>query len=245
MGIREQILAAIPDAPRWIEARAIVLSGRCRIIGPPEGCYVRDTEVPVATLVGAPSEELLREATGAETGYVDLVFQDEHRELVESALPDWTMVPVWMHRLEPGATGWRDEDTSAVRLLERDEAAFFSRLPPPDWEESMTSALRHAHVAARFVDGEPVSFASVNFESESFWDVAIVTVEGRRRQSHAAATSAYLIQMMMERGREPVWGATETNEGSLRTAARLGFERVEGCHLAARRDLVEALLQGA
>ncbi len=245
MDPRDQILAAIPDAPQWIEARAILLSGRCRIIGPPEGCWVRDTEVPVATLVGMPSVELLQEAAGAEAGYIDLVHQDEHLPLVEEALPDWVTVPVWMHRLAPGATGWREEDTSGVRLLGRDEGALFARLPPPDWEESMTSALRHAAVVARFVDGEPVSFASVNFETEAFWDVAIATVEGHRRQGHAAATAAFLIQMMMARDREPVWGATETNDGSLRTAARLGFGRVEGCHLAARRDLVEALQAGA
>ena len=245
MDLRDELLAVVPDAPRWIEARAILLSGRCRVIGPPGGCYVRDTEVPVAALVGRPAPELLREATGAEPGYIDLVLQDEQLDLVAEALPGWITEPVYMHRLAAGSTGWRDEDTSGVRLLEKDEDGLLAPLPPPDWEDSMRSALRHAHVAARFVDGEAVSFASVNFETESFWDVAIVTLDGHRKRGHAAATAAFLIQMMMARGREPVWGATRKNTGSLRLAARLGFERVEQCHIAARRDLVEALEKGA
>ena len=59
------------------------------------------------------------------------------------------------------------------------------------------------------------------------WDISIDTLEGYRRQGHAARCVSYLVAEMRRRGKEPVWAAEETNPPSLRLAAKLGFVPVD------------------
>ena len=84
-----------------------------------------------------------------------------------------------------------------------------------------------ASVAAALADGRSVSFCAVSDQTESLWDISIDTLEGYRRQGHAARCVSYLVAEMRRRGKEPVWAAEETNPPSLRPAAKLGFVPVD------------------
>ena len=65
-------------------------------------------------------------------------------------------------------------------------------------------------------------------ETEGLWDISIDTLVGHRRRGHAARCAAFMIRHMRETaGKEPVWGALETNTASMNLAASLGFVVVD------------------
>lgn len=82
-------------------------------------------------------------------------------------------------------------------------------------------------MAARFVDGRPVSFCYPCWSTEALWDISIDTVEAYRRRGCAADAVRFMIHHMRASGRDPVWGAVESNAASLGLAAKLGFEPVD------------------
>ena len=53
------------------------------------------------------------------------------------------------------------------------------------------------------------------------------TLVEHRNLGHAARCGDYMIKHMRLRGKQPVWGAEETNAPSLGLAARLGFVLVD------------------
>jgi RimJ/RimL family protein N-acetyltransferase len=59
------------------------------------------------------------------------------------------------------------------------------------------------------------------------WDVSIDTLEEHRGRSLGAAAVRFMIEYMRGEGRDPVWGALESNRASLRLAAKLGFVPVD------------------
>ena len=69
----------------------------------------------------------------------------------------------------------------------------------------------------------PVSFCYPAWITERLWDVSIDTLEGHRGQSLGARAVRFMIDLMAADGREPVWGALESNTASLRLGAKLGF----------------------
>jgi GNAT superfamily N-acetyltransferase len=87
---------------------------------------------------------------------------------------------------------------------------------------------RGTPLAATFVEDVPVSFCYVAFETEGLWDVAMDTLDGHRRRGYAARCAAFMVRHMRETsGKEPVWGALETNAASMNLAESLGFVPVD------------------
>jgi RimJ/RimL family protein N-acetyltransferase len=97
---------------------------------------------------------------------------------------------------------------------------------PPVLREEVETALGFTHVAAAFVGDSPVSFCYPGYETETLWDLSIDTLEGHRGRGHARECCEYMIEHMSRHGKEPVWGAVESNVASRRLAASLGFEPV-------------------
>lgn len=83
-------------------------------------------------------------------------------------------------------------------------------------------ALAHGPVVAACAGGMPVAFC-YGTESETWWDTAIDTLEPFRRRGFAAAAFERMMELMAERGKQPVWGALESNTASMELAKRLGF----------------------
>jgi GNAT superfamily N-acetyltransferase len=73
-----------------------------------------------------------------------------------------------------------------------------------------------------------VSFCYPVWQTERLWDVSIETLEPYRRRGLGARAARTLIRHMRKTGRAPVWGALETNSGSRRLAAGLGFLETAG-----------------
>lgn len=212
---------ALPDVPRWVETRSMLLGGECELFGLEGGgdpCFVvRGTGYPLVSVVGRPREAAIQEAVSWRRDR-EVIVPPENGEHVAAALPGWEIARAMLHLL-------RDEDrlprvpSGTVRLIEPAEIDSIQDLPPD--LRSELAAVRWSPIAASFEDGRPVAFCYAD-RTESLWDVAIDTLEGYRRRGHAARCVAYMVEYL-----RPVWGAENTNLASLGLAAKLGFVPVD------------------
>jgi hypothetical protein len=97
-------------------------------------------------------------------------------------------------------------------------------------------ALGRGPVWAAWLDGAPVSFAYAPWRSAAWFDVSVDTLPGARQLGLGAIAAAAMIRGERARGREPVWGANESNAASLRLANRLGFAAVDELWVCAPRS---------
>lgn len=212
---------ALPDVPRWVETRSMLLLGDCELFGPEESeelsFVVRGTGYPLISVVGRPSEEAIREAVAGAAGYEVLV-PPENETHVAAALPGWEAVSATLHLLgdEPRLPR---VPAGTVRLLEPSELDSIEGLPSRLRSEFAVAA-RRSPIAASLAGGRPVAFC-YSVQTESLWDISINTLEGHRGRGYASLCIAYMIEHL--RPLRPVWGAEETNLPSLRLAAKLGF----------------------
>jgi RimJ/RimL family protein N-acetyltransferase len=230
-----RLAALLPDVPRFVETRAMLLGGRCEVLGLEEDVaspsfVVRDGEEDLVCVVGYPAREAVAEAV-ARTGNAGAVIaMPENVSRVAQAIPGRAPQPAILHLLGeaerlPGAA-----EDEPVRLLSGPEEL---RLLPPGLRTELRVELERAlrrgtPTMAAFVGGVPVSFCYVASETEGLWDVSIDMLEEHRRRGHAARCVASLIRHMRDTAdKEPVWGAVESNAPSMGLAAKLGFVPVD------------------
>jgi len=215
------LLVTLPDVPRWLYARSLLLSGlaRVRLGVAATAALVVDPET--AVLVGRPDSELLRGTLDASPPGLTLLVQENALVAVRAALPRWSARPFVLHTLpQPYLPG----TGSAPGVIVSDplDPAVLARLP----DDVRADAVDAPAAAVRVVDGVPVAVCAVADLTETLWDVGIDTVEGSRRQGHATAAFLALAAAMATQGRQPVWAAYEDYAPSLALAARLGFRPV-------------------
>lgn len=215
---------SLPDIPRWVETRGLLLGGRCAVTESPDGFVVKALDGPLVCCAGRPDPETLRQAV-ADSPAPDLrvLVPPENADHAAGALPGWSRGSATIHLLESGH--WPEPDPSAeVRLLQDD---LLLALLPDGLRSEIGWALPRATVAVAFADGLPASICYSCWETESLWDISIETVPELRRRGLAEAATAFLMRTMRERGKEPVWGAEDSNLPSLRLAAKMGFVPVD------------------
>ncbi|HZY56217.1 MAG TPA: GNAT family N-acetyltransferase, partial [Rubrobacteraceae bacterium] len=227
-----RLVRALPDIPRGVETRSMLLSGRCEIFGlegRTEPCFVvRDSEEhkeQLVSVVGRPAEGAIREAVTHNRDASIVLAPPETRFHVLAALPDWKTTRATLHLLGD-APQLPHVSAGAVRLIAPSELSSIDELPP-DLLSELRVAARRSPIVASLVGGRPVSFCYVAAQTEGLWDISIDTLAEHRRQGHAARCVTYMIEHMRRQGRMPVWGAEETNPPSLRLAAKLGFVPVD------------------
>ena len=225
----DRLAHTLPDVPRWIETRFMLLSGRCEVFGlegdRDSGFVVRDTETRLISVVGRPPEDAIEEAI-ARGGYGgDVLTDSENRPHVAAALPGWTAARASLHLLGD-ATRLPRVPEGSIRLLSPPEPASLEAAPH-DLRCKLEVSGRRSPVAAALSGDRPVSFCYAAAQTEGLWDVSIDTLEGYRRQGHAARCVAFMTWHMRRRNKEPVWGAEAWNLPSLGLAAKLGFVPVD------------------
>ena len=129
-----------------------------------------------------------------------------------------------MHRLASPPPVSPQPDDVPVRLLRPDDS--LDHLPA-GLRFEMTHARAAVPVAAAWIDDRPVAFCYPCWITETLWDVSIDTLETHRRRGLAARAVRFMIDRMKQEGREPVWGAMESNVASLKLAVTLGFAPVD------------------
>ncbi|HEX2741749.1 MAG TPA: hypothetical protein VHM69_15005 [Rubrobacter sp.] len=102
MSDESTLAGALPDIPRWVEARSTLLGG-CELFGLDEegeepSFIVRDAVYPLVSVVGCPSLQAIREPVAGRRGY-DVLVPPEKGDHVAAALPAWERSPATLHEL--------------------------------------------------------------------------------------------------------------------------------------------------
>jgi hypothetical protein len=222
------VLELAPDHPRWVEARALLLAGApVHVAG--GGFVVESAAAQLCVVLGdAPTDAVLPIVAGR------TVLAAIEREDLAGALAarGFAVERALLHTL-PDPDGLPDDDGIEVLPANADLA----HLPA-----ALADELRQAHAQARpihaaWVDGLPASFAYAPWRTERWFDVSVDTVREARQLGLASRTAAAMIRAERALGREPVWGAAESNAASLGLAARLGFVEADALWLATPRTL--------
>jgi RimJ/RimL family protein N-acetyltransferase len=230
-----RLAALLPDVPRFVETRAMLLGGDCEVLGLEEDAaspsfVVCDGEKDLVSVVGDPAREAIAEAV-ARTGNAGAVIaMPENVSRVAQAVPGREPQFAILHLLGEAERLPVATEDKPVRFLSGPEEL---RLLPPGLRAELRAELeralrKHTPAVAAFLEDVPVSFCYVASETEGLWDVSIDTLEEHRGRGYAARCAAYMIRHMHDTaGKEPVWGALESNVPSMRLAAKLGFVPVD------------------
>ena len=93
-----RLAEALPDAPRFVEIRAMLRAGTCDVYGDPHAYLARSRIVPLGSAIGTPDGDLLRRVLrGAPPGF-ELLVPPENVGHVRAALRDWRARPATMRR---------------------------------------------------------------------------------------------------------------------------------------------------
>lgn len=204
------MIAGLPDIPRWLEAHDLAadpLHWR-RELG--AGFAIGHDTHQLICVIGDPDPALLAAlATEHPRATLLLPAPLAVRPIIRAilhTLPDPDTLPDY----EGAVLLPADADLSHLEPALRDE---LSRASSP--------------IVTAYVDGVPASFAYASAHSTTLFDCSVDTVPGYRQLGLATITASTMIRTERALGREPVWGADETNLASLRLAARLGFVAVD------------------
>jgi RimJ/RimL family protein N-acetyltransferase len=230
----------------------MLLSGRA-VIAPSDpdlarGFIVIVRDAALMSVVGRPPASAIRHSAASLSGDVNALAQLDDAGRVSAALRGWTRQPAILHVLPDQVSREWAEDPS-VRVFTREGAPAFDHVPGPLRRELQQAldgrttsrlvpgvlpeagrlrGLAPVPMAAAWADGRPVSFCYPAWQTETHWDVAIDTLAPYRGRGFGARTARTLIRWMRAAGREPVWGALETNTASRALAAKLGFIEAAG-----------------
>lgn len=222
-----EVLTSLPDLPRWVEARGLLLSRRGVVVDTGDGCRLicgrADRLVVPITVELSPQLGPIaaREVPGA-----SVLLQDVMLPAGRYHLPDWTAENATLYTLPPDrARSWQVPRWPTAPLSsEQLDAA--SHVPAPLLGE-LRDAVGRTPVWSASKDGRPMAFAYAAQTTETWFDVSVDTLEEARNQGLGRAAAMGLIVDRMLRGLRPVWGAETRNEASHALARRLGFEPVD------------------
>jgi GNAT acetyltransferase len=220
------VLASLPDLPRWVEARGMLLARRGFVVDTADGCRLicgrKDRLVVPTTIALSPQVEAVatREVPGT-----TILLQDVMLPAGRYHLPDWKAEACTLYTLPPDrARGWRlpQWPTAPMSIEQIDTADLQHPL-----RDRLRDAVAHSTVWSASMDGQPVAFAYATQTTESWFDLSVETLEGVRNQGLGRAAAMGLIVDHMLRGLRPVWKAVTSNEAGHSVAKRLGFTPVD------------------
>lgn len=225
------LAARLPDEPRWVDFRGVLLSRCGGAWADEEGWAAVAADRGLAVVVGRPGDRILEEISRAPVVLVPLesasdfagrLGAGEWGEAVLNARASSTPSPRPLSR-EAGEAQPSISREIEVRVVLPDEpfsAPDFGAELEREWAASRAAGWP---LAVAFDGDRPVALTYSAFETEGYWDVSVDTLEPYRRRGLAAATFELLAAEMARAGKAPVWGAEVDNEASLRLAVRLGF----------------------
>jgi RimJ/RimL family protein N-acetyltransferase len=217
------IARRLPDIPRWVEARSLLLSGDGEIFGLDQSVElslaVRDPSTGSVVVIGRPAQEAVQAAVRGIMHDGNVVATLEEAGWLAATLRGWRRTRAILYLLRDSAR--LPEDSRQVRFL---DPGTIDRLAiPKQLRRELAIGAERSPIAATLVDGQPVSFCYAGSVTESLWDVSIDTLAAHRRRGYAALCAAHMIRHMAAQGKEPVWGAVEENPASWRLAEKIGF----------------------
>jgi GNAT superfamily N-acetyltransferase len=249
--LASRLAAELPDIPRWVETRGMLLSGHATITGGSsmaDGFVVRVLQgaMSAMSVIGTPPSGAILDAVARTTELTPVVCQTSNVEYVLAVLTDaratdkeWRAETAIVHvldaaphrRARPALHVSGGALVSTVRPLT--PADVLDHLPP-GLRYEMTNAQQFAPVAAVFVDGVPASFCYAVWQTETLWDVSIDTLDEYRGRGLGSVAVDFMMEQMSRAGKQPVWGALASNSSSLRLARKLGFQPIDEISVVSR-----------
>ncbi|MCS7026410.1 MAG: GNAT family N-acetyltransferase [Bryobacteraceae bacterium] len=215
----QTLLDLLPDVPRYVDARGMLLRGTAEIFGEDLANFaLYDADAQVGVLVGVPAASELRRLEALCTEQSVLLASSETAAELRGTLSGWRCETAILHILHdvrhlPVSEGVRLLTPAEIDSLELEQ----------ELKQEFADAALFSPLSAAYADGKPVSFCYASWQTESFWDISIDTLPEYQRQGHATRNLAWMIRFQHEAGRLPVWGAVEGNLPSLNLARKLGF----------------------
>jgi hypothetical protein len=155
---RMALLRLLPDLPRWVELRSLLLGDRGDVLGfrrEPLAAAVADAAFGSAFVVGEPSFAAIGEALALAGPSGTLLSAPESVDWVRRALPELFAERAILHELGAGAT-LPPISPGDVRHLRLDEVETLA-LPSELREELRAATSAGTPVAAPRADGGPVA----------------------------------------------------------------------------------------
>ena len=224
-----RLAKSLPDIPRFVETRAMMLDDHCEIFGfaeaNPANFVVRNQQIGTMAVIGKPAGEAIPAAVESSVLQGAVLAFDNNFSLVESVLPHWRSEKAILH-LPGDAQSFPVVPDGQVRFLEAGEISSLTNLSN-ELKDELIVAAKLTSVAATIVDNQPVSFCYAGATTETLWDISIDTIESFRGRGFAAVCIAFMIDYFNRQGKMPVWGALVSNTASMKLAAKLGFVPVD------------------
>ena len=230
--LHAELAEELPDLPRWVEARGLLLSRRCEILVPSvhqrtAGYFLIEQDRSLACAIGRPVSSLVQsflERLEHLPGDYQLLAPLQPAAHLRTLLPGWSESPVtvFVHP-EPEALAAGPHRT---RLLGGSDLHYLEDVEEPARSE-LERALPFAPIAAAFDGERPVAFCVCLYETESWWDVELHTLEGYRRSGYATSAAVALVHHMLGLGKKPAWGALESKKAPFGMAVKYGFRAVD------------------
>ncbi len=218
------LLQRLPDLPRWVEARALLLDASCEITGlantPELSCLLRDPDDGTVFVIGHPAGEALHAAVQQEVRG-EVIAGWEEADWLTATLSGWTPARIFVHHLPESVPAEVGHKKVRVAFL---DPSVLDHLPvDEELRTELQSGAEHSPIAATFVDDHPVAFCYAGAVTETLWDISIDTLPDHRRKGYAALCVTFMIRYMQGQGKTPVWQALEDNPASWQLAKKLGF----------------------
>lgn len=227
---RLELAARLPDIPRWVEVRGLLLHSDAALEIFDEGDFEQGGGDPAFAvrdggsifLAGVPPTDAA-ERIGSDKDLVEIVATGPARATLDRPLREWSHTGIRVHELRDETRLPRALD--GVHLL---DPTYIAGLAVAfELRDELEAGAEGSPIAASFVGDTPVAFCYAGATTETWWDVSIDTVPEHRRCGHAARCAAFLIRHMRTLGKEPVWQSAEDNPASWKLAAKLGFVAVD------------------
>ncbi|GEM_PF-680494 len=240
MPVNHQIvLDCLPDIPRWIEARSMLLNGRGMVLAfhsdPETGseCSAErraetkgallQQDIGLGVVIGKPDMDLIFQLSELAD---EIICPIENAVHCAKALNGWSK--------EAATIFLRDDQiplpqlaTSHQRVLRTGELTEIDDLPELLFEELEEEQQAGTKIYCATEDDRPLAFCYPGSLSETYWDISIDTLEAHRREGHATRSVIYAINQMEKQHRKPAWAAVDSNTGSRAMAGSLGFTSID------------------
>ena len=223
---KKAILNALPDMPRWVEARAMLINGRGMILGfeevknqPPTGALYQE-DIGLGVIIGKPSTDLIFQLSELAD---EVICPEEYGDHFSEVFLDWTYEGADIYQQKTENSPSINAPTSP-RLLNKSDLNQAKGIPKPLYDELLEELTADTEIFFASTNNRPVSFCLACAKTEKFWSVSIETIAKYQRQGFARQCFHMASQEMQRQDLSAVWATIDSNIASKAMVESLGFE---------------------
>jgi GNAT superfamily N-acetyltransferase len=221
------VFPELPDLPRWVDARGMLLAKRGFLTTTTDGCKVVCSRrhrmvVPITFDLSRELDRLAHlEIPGA-----TIVLQEVMLPSARWLLPEWEAEAAAVFALELERTRhWAPSEWPAAAMTTAQiEAADHV---PPALRDVLADASTRSSVWTVSAEGQPLAFAWAMQSTERWFQAGVETLESGRGRGLGRAALMALVRDRAQRGLRPVLRVPGRRPAGVRLARRLGFDAVD------------------